>query len=39
VGLNRNGLPMGMQIIGKRKSDLDLIAFAKNMKPYSLAQK
>ncbi len=29
VGLNRNGLPMGMQIIGKRKSDLDLIAFAK----------
>ena len=30
VGLNRNGLPMGMQIIGKRKSDIDLIAFAKN---------
>ena len=29
VGLNRNGLPMGMQIIGKRKSDIDLIAFAK----------
>ena len=30
VGLNRNRLPMGMQIIGKRKSDIDLIAFAKN---------
>ena len=29
VGLNSNGLPMGMQIIGKRKSDIDLIAFAK----------
>ena len=29
VGLNKNGLPMGMQIIGKRKSDIDLIAFAK----------
>ena len=29
MGLNRTGLPMGMQIIGKRKSDIDLIAFAK----------
>ena len=29
VGLNRAGLPIGMQIIGNRKSDTNLIAFAK----------
>ena len=29
VGLNREGLPMGMQIIGKRKTDTNLIAFGK----------
>ena len=29
VGLNRDGLPMGMQIIGNRMSDTNLIAFAK----------
>ena len=29
VGFNENGLPMGMQIIGKNKDDLKLFAFAK----------
>ena len=29
VGFNELGMPMGMQIIGKRKSDLQLFAFAK----------
>tara|TARA_B100000963_G_scaffold312037_1_gene289253 strand:- start:387 stop:1805 length:1419 start_codon:yes stop_codon:yes gene_type:complete len=29
VGFSREGLPIGMQIIGKRKSDINLIAFAK----------
>ena len=29
VGLNKDGLPIGMQIIGNRKSDINLIAFAK----------
>ena len=29
VGLNRDGLPIGMQIIGNRMSDTNLIAFAK----------
>ena len=29
VGLNRQGLPIGMQIIGKRKTDINLIAFGK----------
>ena len=28
VGFNENGLPMGMQIIGKNKDDLKLFAFA-----------
>ena len=29
VGFNEKGIPMGMQIIGKKKSDLKLFAFAK----------
>jgi len=29
VGFSKEGLPIGMQIIGKRKSDINLIAFAK----------
>ena len=29
VGFSSEGLPIGMQIIGKRKSDINLIAFAK----------
>ena len=29
VGFNEEGIPMGMQIIGKKKSDLKLFAFAK----------
>ena len=29
VGFNKNGLPMGMQIIGKKFDDLKLLAFAK----------
>ena len=29
VGFNKNNLPMGMQIIGKRGDDLKVIAFAK----------
>ena len=29
VGFNKNNLPMGMQIIGKRGDDLRVIAFAK----------
>ena len=29
VGFDKKGMPMGMQIIGKKKSDLKLFAFAK----------
>ena len=29
VGFSREGLPVGMQLIGKRKSDTNLVAFAK----------
>ena len=29
VGFNKNGLPMGMQIIARKKDDLKLIAFVK----------
>ena len=29
IGFNRNGLPMGMQIIAKKYDDLKLFAFAK----------
>ena len=29
VGFNENGMPMGMQIIGKKFDDLKLIAFTK----------
>ena len=29
VGFSRDGLPIGMQLIGKRKSDTNLVAFAK----------
>ena len=29
VSFNREGLPVGMQLIGKRKSDTNLVAFAK----------
>ena len=29
VGFSKEGLPIGMQVIGKRKSDINLIAFAK----------
>ena len=29
VGFDEKGIPMGMQIIGKKKSDLKLFAFAK----------
>ena len=29
VGFNKNGLPMGMQIIGKKGDDLKVISFAK----------
>ena len=28
AGLNKDGMPMGMQIIGKNKDDLKLISFA-----------
>ena len=29
VGLNNSGLPMGMQIIGKKASDLKVMSFGK----------
>ena len=29
IGFNNEGLPMGMQIIGKRGDDLKMVAFAK----------
>ena len=29
VGFNKNKLPMGMQIIGKKKDDLKVLAFAR----------
>ena len=29
IGFNKNNLPMGMQIIGKKKDDLKVLAFAK----------
>ena len=29
IGFNNEGLPMGMQIIGKRGDDLKVVAFAK----------
>ena len=29
VGFNQKGLPMGMQIIGKKGDDLKVVAFAK----------
>ena len=29
VGFNKNKLPMGMQIIGKKNDDLKVLAFAK----------
>ena len=29
IGFNKEGMPMGMQIIARRRKDLDLIAFAK----------
>ena len=32
VGFNNNGLPMGMQIIGKKGDDLKVISFAKTYK-------
>ena len=28
VGFNKNGMPMGMQIIGRNKDDLKLFSFA-----------
>ena len=29
IGFNKNGLPMGMQIIGKQGDDLKVVSFAK----------
>ena len=39
VGFNKDGLPMGMQIIAKKGNDLELVAFAKKYEEIYLFSK
>ena len=38
VGFNKNGLPMGMQIIARKKDDLKLIAFVKIRRNFKFSK-
>ena len=39
VGFNKEGLPMGMQIIAKKGKDLELVAFTKKYEEFFLFSK